>query len=139
VFTGYIDEHLLAVVTGAKCRTSWKKISERPEFADYTASIVKQRWQFLVYPARNEDGKRIRAHFPIGNGEDGEVDIDAFDGVGPEEVPGRWRGRSRARRGRRSSLLTTARRRERLGTNRAAAMGNGVLSRDRHSRASRVC
>ena len=30
----------------------------------------------------------MRAHFPLGKEEDGEVDTDALDGVGPEEVAG---------------------------------------------------
>jgi hypothetical protein len=48
VFTDYGDDHVLAAVTEAKCRTPWKKISEGPEGADYIASSLKQRWQFLV-------------------------------------------------------------------------------------------
>jgi hypothetical protein len=42
VFTDEVDEHLRAVVYQAKSRTSWKN-SERPEFADYLACILKQR------------------------------------------------------------------------------------------------
>jgi hypothetical protein len=72
---------------GVKDNAFRKKISERPEFAD-PASPLKPRRQSLVYGARNEEWQRIRAHFPIGNEEDGEVDLDAFDGVGSEEVPG---------------------------------------------------
>jgi hypothetical protein len=60
----------------------------RPEFADYIASSVKQRWLFLVSPGEERGLQRIRAHFTIGNEEDPEVDIDGFDGVGPGEVPG---------------------------------------------------
>jgi hypothetical protein len=52
----YIDGHVPAVVGEAKCRTSVKRVSERLQFADYNASSVKQRWQFLVYPAGNEEG-----------------------------------------------------------------------------------
>jgi hypothetical protein len=87
VFADYIDDHLLAVVTEAKCETSWTRISERSEFADYIASGVKQRWQFLACGAGNEEGQSLRAHFPFGNEEDGEVDNDAFEGVGLEKVP----------------------------------------------------
>jgi hypothetical protein len=49
---------------------------------------LKQRCQYLVYRAREEELQRIRVHFPRGHEEDGEVEIDAFDGVGREEVPG---------------------------------------------------
>jgi hypothetical protein len=88
LFTDDNDEHVLAVGTGAKCMTSRKRISKRPEGAVYIASSLKQRWQFLVYPARSEDCSGSELNSPIGNEEGGEADIDAPDGVGPEEVPG---------------------------------------------------
>jgi hypothetical protein len=62
-----VDDHLLAVVALAKCRTSWKKTSGRPERADYPPAILKQRWQFLVYQERNEE---LLAHIPVWRGDD---------------------------------------------------------------------
>jgi hypothetical protein len=42
-----------------------RQATAMPEFADYIASSVKQRRQFLIYPARNEEGSDSGLTYPI--------------------------------------------------------------------------
>jgi hypothetical protein len=83
--TPELGQRLLEVVAEAKGRASWKRIADLPELAEFHPAALKQRWQFLVYEARNAHWQQLRAS--LGLVDDEEVDVDAFDGMAPDEVP----------------------------------------------------
>jgi hypothetical protein len=83
--TPELDQRPLEVGAEAKGRASWKRIVDLPEFAEFTATALKQRWQFLVHEAGNAHWQQLRSSLELVDEE--EVDADAFDGMAPEELP----------------------------------------------------
>ena len=63
-FTPEQDQLLLATVARSK-RASWAQMARDASFAGHTPKLLKQRWQFLTYEARNREWQSFREAYPF--------------------------------------------------------------------------